>query len=196
MLFNSMLQLGGQKSKYMLQAPLTAPLREALFQDMTWTVKRVDNGPLSGPRTATTAIEVTCSDGIFCNGMERLLRDKCVRPTALPCVDPGGDPCASYACDEATQRCKPDPLGGVKCAKCLADACKPSCPPKGVSCADNGCGGTCGLTCTKAGDYCVAGVCQVVTQLGSCGAPEPLFGLDGVVPPEGKPLFEVFGDNT
>lgn len=185
----------GKTNKYVLTGTLKAPMIEAIFEDsksLKWTVERVDGGSLSGERTAAAVVEVTCSDGIYCNGIERLIRGQCVKPTALPCIDPAGDPCASYQCIEATQRCAPDPIGGPSCPTCVSPSCKPSCNKK--TCGDDGCGGSCGPPC-GGGQFCVQGACQIVTQLGTCAVPDPLFGASGAVVPAGGIVLDVFGDN-
>ena len=42
-------------------------------------------------------VEVTCSDGVFCNGMERWVNGRCV-PGLVPCND--DDSCTADTCDE------------------------------------------------------------------------------------------------
>lgn len=111
-------------------------------------------------------IEVTCSDGIFCNGDERWANGKCVAGP-LPCDD--GESCTTDTCDETSGTCKH--TLGANCAACAAKNCNPKCP-RGVQCGDDGCGSVCGYC--DPGKSCVDGKCAVVTQLGSCGNPIPL----------------------
>lgn len=178
-------------STFVLAASINAPFIEGVYESLRWTV-RVQQTSQILTIVSSKAIEITCSDGIYCNGVERLVRQSCVRPSALPCVSPSGDLCASYQCIEANRSCARTPLGGASCLKCLPDACKASC--RGKVCGDDGCGGSCG-SCPS-GQSCLAGACGVVTQPGSCANPEPLpgVGANGVVPDTGA-LFDILGDN-
>ncbi len=53
-------------------------------------------------------LEVTCSDGVFCNGPERLILGRCEAPGAgaspRPCFAGAGS-CREYPCDEAARSC-------------------------------------------------------------------------------------------
>lgn len=143
----------------------------------------------------TTSVEVSCSDRIYCNGIERWVRGTCQSPpeTALPCRSLNGDACSSYQCIEETKSCATTPLGGSSCPKCLPKACRPSC--RGVTCGDDGCGGSCGFC--NSGTYCVTGSCTAVSQIGSCVNPAPLFGTAGfLVPSGGIQDYFVYGDNS
>ncbi|CAF0994644.1 unnamed protein product [Brachionus calyciflorus] len=67
-------------------------------------------------------VEVTCSDGIYCNGDERYVKIgkafKCMKAKFGPCDDPDGDPCKSYECIESERECKSYPKGGSSCRSC------------------------------------------------------------------------------
>ncbi len=111
-------------------------------------------------------VEVTCSDGVFCNGEERFADGRCVQGPA-PCDD--GAECTQDACDEAKRMCQHTPTGS--CAVCMA-SCDPDCT--GKQCGDDGCGGQCG-TCPE-GQGCAQAVyeCRPETQEGTCASPIPL----------------------
>jgi hypothetical protein len=121
-----------------------------------------------------TPVEVTCSDGAFCNGEERFANGQCVGG-ALPCDD--GAACTEDTCDEQTRTCQHTPTGS--CAVCMA-SCNPDCG--GKQCGDDGCGGQCG-TCPS-GQACAQAIseCKPQTQPGTCRAPLPLLA-------EGTPLL-------
>lgn len=101
-------------------------------------------------------VEVTCSDGVFCNGVEQFVNGACAKGKA-PCDD--GEPCTTDTCDEDTGRCTHATTAG-SCAACVMD-CTPDCT--GKDCGDDGCGGTCGA-CAD-GKACVpaAGKCAEVS---------------------------------
>jgi hypothetical protein len=115
------------------------------------------------PLTATT--EVTCSDGVFCNGAERYVNGRCER-SAPPCDD--GASCTTDTCDETLGICEHTLSAG--CAGCDAPNCNPSCHNR--ACGDDGCGGSCG-SCA-AGQTCLDGACALVTTPGTCSNPIPL----------------------
>ena len=58
-------------------------------------------------------VEVTCSDGVFCNGPERWSEGRCV-PAPPPCDD--GQACTRDSCDEARGACRVSP--SAACASC------------------------------------------------------------------------------
>jgi hypothetical protein len=123
-------------------------------------------------------VEVTCSNGLFCDGEERFANGKCVAGTA-PCDD--GAACTEDVCDETARTCKSTPTGS--CAVCMA-SCDPDCT--GKECGDDGCGGQCGscpsgLACAQA-----VAQCKPETQPGTCRSPLPLLAT-------GEPLL---GDHT
>eukprot|EP01094_Clydonella_sp_ATCC50884_P018123 TRINITY_DN329_c0_g1_i1.p1 TRINITY_DN329_c0_g1~~TRINITY_DN329_c0_g1_i1.p1 ORF type:complete len:648 (-),score=160.71 TRINITY_DN329_c0_g1_i1:119-2062(-) len=119
----------------------------------------------------------SCSDGLFCNGIERRLANgACAAPARGPCDD--GVACTEDICIEATQRCEHD--ASLCDEECFAN-CVPECGAR--ACGEDGCGGFCG-TC-GAGTACLAGVCVEAVQDGTCAAP-----IDLVAP--GTPLDGVF----
>ena len=142
-------------------------------------------------------LEVTCSDGDFCNGEERFTRLGCVSGPP-PCDD--GENCTRDSCDAAARTCAFDPQG-AGCNSCDNGNCNPHCGPH-QDCGDDGCGGVCRSAETDAaggctgGRFCVAGVCESIEAGGTCGSPFPLFGAAGtVVPPTGIET-SVFGDTS
>src|SRR5262249_38062172 len=62
--------------------------------------------------------EVTCSDGVFCNGDERWVNGKCVAGP-MPCDD--GQACTTDTCDETNRLCS-HTLGST-CAACFQKNC-------------------------------------------------------------------------
>ena len=182
---------------------------EALFQPVFGIAyKSSALSAIEGGVTTVGKIDITCSDGVYCNGIERYVRNKCVAATAMPCVtynkDGTIDMCSSYTCLEDTKMCASSPLGGLKvyggqCETCKADICIPDCTK--ATCGDDGCGGTCG-TCgidatSGTQTYCVSGVCSVITQEGSCANPKPLFGTTSIVPASGTGgTMRITGDSS
>jgi hypothetical protein len=80
-----------------------------------------------------------CDDGLFCNGIERLVDGECIKAPANPCDDLAD--CTMDVCDEASQRCTHVAVG-PSCAVCRQENCTPDC--EGRVCGDDGCGGNCG----------------------------------------------------
>ncbi len=150
------------------------------FHRLAWQLM-VSRTAVGTPLTAR--VEVTCSDGIFCNGAERYVRGSCV-PGVPPCDD--GASCTTDLCDEGSGLC--DFVPGAECATCLAKNCVPHCRDK--VCGNDGCGGSCG-TCAS-GLSCVDGTCAVANQPGTCANPIPL--LAPGVPLLGQHLIS--GDNS
>lgn len=139
----------------------------------------------AGPFGATLAIdtEVTCSDGVFCNGDERYVAGSCMSGVP-PCDD--GAACTTDQCNEDKGLCVY--ALGPSCPSCARPDCQPDC--SGKECGDDGCGGSC-ATCPD-DLFCVDGTCTVVTQPGTCGNPLPLV-------PAGVPLIgthEITGDSS
>lgn len=132
----------------------------------------------------TLDVEVTCSDGVFCNGIELFVDGKCTAGTA-PCDD--GQMCTTDGCDEETGTCSHKL--GTSCAACMG-SCMPNCTVK--LCGDDGCGGSCG-TCA-AGKACVAstGFCADENQPGTCSNPLPLLPMGEMI--LGKHV--IMGDST
>lgn len=130
-------------------------------------------------------VELTCSDGVYCNGEERYANGQCV-PGADPCND--GADCTLDVCEEEALSCQHIPSGA--CAVCNMSICNPDCT--GKQCGDDSCGGSCG-TC-GAGEECAQTLfqCKPATQPGSCRAPLPL--LESGAPVVGDHIIQ--GDST
>lgn len=106
-------------------------------------------------------------DGVFCNGIERLVDGRCVKVPADPCDD--GADCTQDSCEEATKTCSHTPMGS--CAMCMRDSCQPQCA--GKVCGSDGCGGSCGSCASNQG--CTAtGACAPASGDGTCAKPLPL----------------------
>jgi hypothetical protein len=119
-------------------------------------------------------LEVTCSDGVFCNGEERFANGRCV-PAAAPSCDDATE-CTMDTCDEKAKSCQHTATG--ECAVCLAGpSCTPDCA--GKACGDDGCGSECGVC--PSGEACAQAIfqCKPETQAGTCRSPLPLL-ADGV----------------
>lgn len=133
--------------------------------------------------------DVTCSNGIFCDGPELFVAGKCVAGP-LPCglSNKGNNKaCMRYPCFEANKTCGLDPVG-TNCASCATQGsgtCTPSCENK--TCGDDGCGGSCG-TCASNKGCNVDGSCVTIGP-GTCDQPYPLFYDDGS-------LYTVMGNST
>jgi hypothetical protein len=142
------------------------------------------SGKPFGP-TIDGTVEVTCSDGIFCNGAERFVDGACALAVVSPCND--GAACTYDRCEEATGTCSHELGDG--CAACFSD-CTPDC--SGKVCGGDGCGGSCGEC--SAGEACAAvvGECRPVSQPGTCASPLAL--LPGGTPLEGD--HEISGDTS
>lgn len=178
-------------SEYTIYGNISSPLNVGLYTKLKWSLAILNNDnsvTIFGP-SITSQIEVTCSDGIFCNGEERYIKGKCIS-TILPCGLNQSDLCSRYTCYENNKTCSTKPVG-VNCPLCLATACKPKCL-KAV-CGSDGCSGTCGL-CTD-GLSCVNGGCYNITQQGSCSNPVPLFGANGTNVPLSGIVTTIFGNN-
>jgi len=135
-------------------------------------------------------IEITCSDGIFCNGIERFQDGACVA-SYLPCGD-GTDECFNDDCDEATDTCEHTHLPSVNCTEyCFArDPCSNfNCTER--ECGDNGCSGSCG----KCPDNlaCIDYKCMQSNIIGTCSNPVI---LDVVNVPGWPDYFEIFGNTS
>ena len=119
----------------------------------------------------STATEVTCSDGEYCNGMERYINGRC--QSAKPaCED--DDPCTNDICDETTKRCMNKAVANRPDCICFSD-CEIDC--EGKECGEDGCGGFCG-TCED-GKGCASGVCVLAEVDGTCTQPIPLLDSEG-----------------
>jgi lysyl oxidase len=149
--------------------------------ELAWRPERVG----SGAGTVLKAkVEVTCSDGVFCNGAERFVGGACVGGSD-PCDD--GEACTADACDEAAGTCRH--TLGAGCTACFSD-CVLDCT--GKVCGSDGCGGSCGTCAPGEGCASVKGTCQSANQPGTCTNPLPLLG-------EGEALIgthKITGDTT
>ena len=180
-------------TRYTFEATLRAPGQIGRHA-LSWRFA-TSNGTLFGAPVEGT-IEVTCSDGLFCNGEERLTSRGCVGGPA-PCDDDVS--CTSDSCDEGSKTCLFDPRGG-NCAECDSGNCRPHCGPH-QQCGDDGCGGACtSAATTPAGacltGSCIEGTCQNVTLPGTCASPLPLLGAAGTQIPDAGLQTVVFGDTS
>lgn len=115
-------------------------------------------------------LEVTCSDGIFCNGIERFVQGACVPAATYTCDD--GYDCTVDHCDEETQLCSHYPTG-TDCLECKpAEACEPDCD--GKECGPDGCGSYCGQ-CGEGLACSATFQCAPSDHPGSCQQPFDLF---------------------
>ncbi|HEU4408804.1 MAG TPA: lysyl oxidase family protein [Polyangiaceae bacterium] len=133
--------------------------------ELAWRPERSGRG---AGAVLAAKVEVTCSDGVFCNGAERFARGACVAGSD-PCDD--GEACTADACDEATGTCSH--VLGAGCAACFSE-CVPDCT--GRVCGSDGCGGSCGACAPGEGCASIAGTCQSAAQPGTCANPLPLLG--------------------
>jgi hypothetical protein len=154
---------------------------------LTWQAARAGRGV--GPMV-TAKVEVTCSDGVFCNGIERHVGGACVAG-GKPCDD--AEDCTADACDEATGTCSH--TLGAGCAACVSD-CVPDCA--GKQCGSNGCGGSCGACGVNQGCASAVGSCKDASQFGTCNNPfsllspgEPLIGDHTLVGNSASALHQV-----
>jgi hypothetical protein len=115
------------------------------------------------------AVEVSCSDGVFCNGAERYINGRC-RSSHPACED--FDSCTRDTCDEARGLCS-NVATNQEC-KCFSD-CEADCT--GKTCGEDGCGGFCG-TCPD-GHGCFEGNCVDSVSDGTCAQPLPLLDSAG-----------------
>jgi len=109
-----------------------------------------------------------CDDGLFCNGIERVIDGTCLSAPMKPCDD--ASDCTTDVCHEATQTCEHIPMG-ASCAVCRQDNCTPNCA--GRACGDDGCGGSCGA-CGGAMGCTPGGTCADATGAGTCASPHLL----------------------
>jgi hypothetical protein len=130
------------------------------FHTLTWLAVGPD-GPLAPGATPSVNLdlEVTCDDGVFCNGDERYVDGSCAASTS-PCDD--GVACTIEQCDEELQRCTVEL--GADCATCDRADCEPNCTEK--ECGTDGCGGSCG-DCADT-ELCVSGQCTTDAPPGTC----------------------------
>jgi hypothetical protein len=149
------------------------------FHTLTWFAVG-PRGPLIADTTpaviagATPAViihvEVTCDDGLFCNGDERYVNGACAASVS-PCDD--GVACSIEQCDEERDRCAIEL--GAGCPTCNRPACQPDCT--GKECGSDGCGGTCGAGCADT-EVCAEGRCTTEAPSGTCLTPRALLPPD------------------
>ena len=144
---------------------------------------------------AVVQVELTCTDGIVCNGMERLVarrrrtgdRDgagatarglvyECAPAARALCDD--GIACTIDACVE-NGVCQHTPDPAYNATECPTCVCTPACA--GLACGDDTCGGTCGTcgagtacsqdqtSCVACTPSCTGAVCGDDGCGGSCG---------------------------
>lgn len=142
-------------------------------------------------------VEVTCSDGLFCNGEERFVKGKCINSDYKPCAN--SDPCKSYECVESKKQCDPEPKGGSSCKACKSN----SFSDVSKQCADINY--ECGLSyetgifcgeCSSQDYICSRGKCLLKSSLGegSCSKPYQLLNNSLVIPKEGINNLTIYGD--
>lgn len=148
--------------------------------------------------TINLVLEISCSDGIICNGAELYLGDRCVAASRNLCDD--GYDCTDDHCNESDGRCSytiNPAYTADQCASCVdTTKCKPSCPQT-AQCGSDGCGGTCGVppnnVCTG-GLTCVDYICKSVTIEGTCTNPIDLTNRASALNFNG--VFYISDDNT
>lgn len=118
--------------------------------------------------------ERACDDGVFCNGIERMIDGQCVTAPLAPCDD--GEDCTTDACEESTGMCTHVAMG-ASCAVCRGQSCTPDCGDR--ACGDDGCGGSCGA-CAEDMGCTPRGVCAEATGAGSCEQPRMLSVASGL----------------
>lgn len=108
--------------RYTFRATLHAPTRIGRH-DLSWRFQLASGTQFGAP--VDGAIEVTCSDGVFCNGEERYTKYGCVA-SPPPCND--GIACTVDSCNEAAKTCSYDPQGN-NCDECDDGNCNTHCKP-------------------------------------------------------------------
>jgi hypothetical protein len=185
-----------QKSKvgntYTFSGIFKAPLLEGTLWPY-YTLQKVGSTEnLLGYQLNDTIIKITCSDGIFCNGAEKLIRGICKRPKIPACQSISNSSCTSYPCDEALKRCGTVPIGNcssLPSCDSSGNTCQPDCVDK--LCGPDGCGGFCG-SCPTA-NWCVDGECDPAPPVGSCAIPKSLLNTT-IIPLTGVHDVFVYGD--
>eukprot|EP00899_Mesostigma_viride_P006474 jgi/Mesvir1/15828/Mv03381-RA.1 len=159
----------------------------------------------SGVSTGATDVGIlftnpnNCSDGIFCNGVERLLGSgSCGRSSFGPCDDRNPD--TIDTCVEATKTCVHTPRINTPSCKVT---CVRNCDNK--NCGEDGCGGFCG-TCPRgqgcqcsnqdADGNCLASLCAPAAEDGTCDSPFALGSGIINVPAEGELNLIIEGDTS
>jgi len=151
---------------------------------LSWDVKYL--GTSFGADVAAST-EITCSDGVFCNGDERYVNGACV---SGPLPHDDGAACSVDLCDEPTKIISRTLPSG--CPSCAAKNCVPHC--HGAACGDNGCGGSCG-SCGS-GQACADGACVAATIPGTCASPLSLVANQSPDTPLGPGFYSTTGDTS
>ncbi len=144
-------------------------------------------------------VEVTCSDGLFCNGEERFIRGECKNAKITPCTHPTNNSCMSYNCVEEEKRCESKPIGGSKCNLCSSNS-----PQLNVTAECLKLGNQCGwnqnhtLFCgdCSSDSICFNNRCILKSSLGSgsCNKPWQLWNESITIPKQGLQGLTIFGD--
>jgi len=143
------------------EGALSAPEREGRFT----FVLRPKVGDEAVGATVRFKAETSCSNGVFCDGIERYVDSACKAGFA-PCDD--AQACTTDICDEAKDSC--GHTLGADCAACFSD-CEPDCA--GKACGADGCGGSCG-DCAPGAGCSALNTCSETSTPGSCQSPLPL----------------------
>ena len=113
------------KGRRIYTKALIAPAIEGLFT-LTIVTKGNEQSMPQRARRMSAELDVTCSNGIYCDGQERLIDGECMpaHPATLPCIYGTGD-CFKHECIEAARTCSQAPiavqLGGPSaCVACEA----------------------------------------------------------------------------
>jgi hypothetical protein len=136
---------------------------------LTKLTAAANNSTIIPTKTGTVAITSTCSDGLFCNGLETLVGGSCQSGTAPNCSS-FTNVCNNGVCNETADQCEAQPVnqGGVCndgnfCTSndlCAAGVCSGT--PVNCSSLDNACNAG---TCNPANGVCVA---TPINEGGSC----------------------------
>lgn len=114
-------------------------------------------------------LDVSCSDGLFCNGEEHFV-DGASRAAPRAACDDDRNACTTDLCKESTGECfwTLDAARGAECTACTGAQCAPDCT--GKTCGSDGCDGECGQC--GANQACTDGACaSVIGRRDTCSAP-------------------------
>lgn len=143
---------------YIYTKILQTPKREAVF-DVWIKAKVADRSVRPRKQLINAELEVSCSNGIFCDGPERYIDGICFKanPLTLPCVYGEGD-CYVHECIEEKRTCALQPIAMQRGESC--DTCNSE--PKIIS--------------RISGAAASVGAAAPVSPAdGTCEAPKPLF---------------------
>jgi hypothetical protein len=138
------------------------------FANFTWLTSWSDK------ISYQTQVDLSCTDGIVCNGMEQLVYPSLggipqCRPSPRMLCDDRTE-CTIDTCD-STGRCthtRNPNYTMEECPLCTGNKCIPHC--KGKVCGSDGCGGVCGKTC-EGDNVCLEGKCTFTDKIGTCKNP-------------------------